>query len=168
MKRLEVETAIMGRRRLTGDEPCRMKLRCTVGEHGLDQLIVGYGTTRHEPVSGEIQARFDEPSGGTAASGGDHQALAAEPGIGEGHAVAFAADAVGDRHPNAFESNHRVMVVVGMGIGRRSHDAQARRLGRAEEQAHRSGIGPVAKPRLTMTVSARLKLVTCHFSPESR
>ena len=47
----------MGGGGLAGDEPGGMQLSGTVGEHGLDQLIVGDGVTRNDRLCGEIQAR---------------------------------------------------------------------------------------------------------------
>ena len=89
-----------------------------VGEHRLDHLIVGDRPAGDDAALGELGRFLDEPGGGAAAARGDHQALAPEPGMGEAHAVALAADAVGGRDPDILEGEDRVMVIVGVGIER--------------------------------------------------
>ena len=79
---------------------------------------------RHHAVD---LALLDQPFGGTAAAGRDHQPFIAEPVVGEGHAVAFFADTVLDRYPGILEPIDRMMRRIVVRIGRRPHQPHAGR-----------------------------------------
>ena len=53
---------------------------------------------------------------------GNQQALAAKPRMGETHSFAFGADAVLEGHGDILEAQDGMMVIIGVGIGRRALD----------------------------------------------
>ena len=79
------------------------------------------GSPHDDAGLGEFGRLLDEPRHGAAAARGDHQALAAEPGMGETHARRLRRRCGRSPAPaTSVESEDRMMVIVGVGVGRAS------------------------------------------------
>ena len=141
MARLAVDAGVDLLRRAIGHEPGGPELGQAVGQHELDRLLLGDGFAEGDAGLGECRRLVDQPLGGTAAARGNAQALVAEPVIGEFHAPAFLADAVGDGHADVLEAVDGMMGGVVVGIGGGADQSDARGFHIDEEEAVGAGMG---------------------------
>jgi hypothetical protein len=102
---------------LVGHQPGRPQLGQRVGQHKLDTLVAEDRLPVGLALLGEGGCLLDEALGRPQAAGGDHQALVAEPLVGEAHAVALGPDQLALVDADVLEGDHRVVVGVGVGVG---------------------------------------------------
>ena len=131
---LHVDPGVDPARQLVGHQPRRPQVGERVRQHVPDRLELHDRLAELHALLRERGGFVDQPVHRTAAAGGDHQSLVAEPLVRERHAVPFGADQVRGRDPHVLERDDRMGVGVGVRIARLAEEADAGRVLVDEEQ----------------------------------
>ena len=140
---LHVHALVDALRSPVGHEAGGPQFRQRIGQHELDGLVVEDGTAVSVAVPGERGGLLDEPLHRPESPRRDHQPFVPEPLVGEQHPVAFRTDEIGRGYSHVLERNHRMVVAVGVRIGRGPNDPDARCVQIDDEHGMRPGVGAV-------------------------